>query len=85
MNRMGSRTYTLTEMLTLMAPNTVAPNETERKSDLPRGTYARIGRRLRPQVSGEFVGMVDRGLRRSARVEAALRRVRDKINQSEAA
>lgn len=60
------------------------PEVVERKG-LPRGTYARIARRLRPSVSRQFVAMVDRGEKKSARVEAALRRVRDKINQSEAA
>lgn len=62
----------------------MTPNDVERKG-LPRGTYARIARRLRPQVSRQFVAMVDKGEKKSARVEAALRRVRDKITQGEAA
>ena len=77
-------TDSVTDFVTSRA-NMVALNSRSRKgldgADLPRGTYARIGRRLRPQVSGQFVGMVDRGEKTSARVAAALRRERERLQQ----
>ena len=43
---------------------------------LPRGAYSKIARRMRPQVTPQFVRMVHLRQAKSARVSAAIERFR---------
>lgn len=57
----------------------VAPSDG--KSELPYGSYSRIARRVRPQVSANHVREVWRGARKSARIEAAIARFREELRK----
>lgn len=50
--------------------------------DLPHGSYSRIARRMRPQVSPQHVREVALGRRRSDRVERAIARYVEALKQS---
>lgn len=55
------------------------------KPDLPYGSYTRIARRVRPQVTPQHVREVFLGRRRSPRIAAAIARYIESLERSAAA
>lgn len=51
----------------------------QRKTDLPRGAYTKIAKRVRPQVTPQHVRAVALGMRMSPRISAAIERFKREV------